>query len=348
MALLWIEGFEGFGETTGLAPAPSGIIARKYTGSGGVVGEVDMDINAGRYAGRCLTITDENDWITSPDLTTDDTISIGFAFKITAIPTNPSGLAFLRLNDQGTQGITIKVQKDTGKLIFYSGSNVLEVSSLALSIDTWYYFEMQVVAHNTTGSYEVRIDGDVWMSGSGVDTQNGSNPYHTLFRLEGGTGLSISFDDLYCLDSTTGLTGFQGLHKVVAINPSSDDTVTWDRSTGSVNADVVDDGLEMDDTDYVYTSATPEQDLYGYENLSGDVTIVRGVQVMAEADIDSGSLNLAQVVKSGTTTSVGANTLITPGDQTVVRVIEEDPDASADWTPTTLNAALFGIKAIAI
>lgn len=348
MALLWIEGFEGFGATTGVAPAPTGIIAQKYTGSGGVVGEIDMDINAGRYIGRCLTITDELDWITSPDLTTDDTMYIGFAFKISSIPTNASGLAFLRLRDQSTQGITIKVMKDTGKLMFYSGSNNYENSTLTISADTWYYFELKVVANNSTGSYEVRIDGVTWMSGSGVDTQNGSNPYHTVFRLEGGTGLSISFDDLYCLDSTTGLAGFQGVHRVVALNPSSDDTITWDRSTGSDNYAVVDDGLEIDDTDYVSTGDTPEQDLYGYEDLAGEVTIVHGVQVMAEADIDSGSLNLAQVVKSGATTSVGANTLLTPGDTTLVRVIEDDPDISGDWTPTTLNAALFGIKAIAI
>jgi hypothetical protein len=31
MALLWIEGFEGFGTTVGGAPTPSGVFARKYT-----------------------------------------------------------------------------------------------------------------------------------------------------------------------------------------------------------------------------------------------------------------------------------------------------------------------------
>jgi hypothetical protein len=101
----------------------------------------------------------------------------------------------------------------------------------------------------------------------------------------------------------------------------------------------------VDDTDYVSTADTPEQDLYGYENLPSGITAIRGVQVMTEADIDSGTLDLAIVVESGTTESVGTPESLTPGDVTLVRVIEEDPDTAAPWIPSGLNDALFGNKA---
>jgi len=341
MALLWIEGFEGFGTTTGSAPVPSGIIAQKYLD---IVDESVMRINAGRYAGRCLTIMQQGDYLTSPDLTTNGTFVIGFAIKLDVWPSDVQG-EILRLMDGTSIAITVKIQVGTGKLLLYRGSTLLETSTNVMTIDTWYYFELKMVVSNT-GSYECRMDGDVWLEDTGpVDTQEGSNSYYTGFRLEGAVGSQVSFDDLYFLDGATGLTGFQGEHRVVILNPNGDDTITWDRSTGSFNYAVVDDGFEVDDTDYVSTAATPEQDLYDYENLAGAVTAVRGVQIMTEADIDSGTLDLAIVAKSGTTESVGTPESLTPGDVTLIRLIEDDPDTSSPWTPGDLDAALFGIKA---
>jgi len=341
MALLWIEGFEGFGTTTGAAPAPTDIIAQKYLN---IVDESAMRINAGRHAGRCLSILVQGDWLTSPDLTTNGTIVIGFAVKWSAWPNTTKG-EILRFMDGTSIAITVKLQVGTGKLLLYRGSTLLETSTNVVDLDTWYFFELKMVVSNT-GSYECRMDGVVWLEDTGpVDTQEGSNAYYTGFRLEGSDGTTVSFDDLYFLDGATGLSGFQGEHRVVALNPNGDDTITWDRSTGSFNYAVIDDGFEVDQADYVSTDTTPEQDLYDYEDLGVSITAVRGVQVMTEADIDTGTMDLASVVKSGTTESVGTPDSLTPGDVTLVRLIEDDPDAAAPWTPTTLDAALFGIKA---
>jgi len=341
MALLWIEGFEGFGATTGVAPAPAGIIAQKYLN---IVDESVMRINTGRTGGRCLTIMQQGDYFTSPDLTTNGTIILGFAFKLNVWPSAVQG-EILRLMDGTDIAMTVKVQNATGKLELYQGIGLLERSTEVIVIDTWYYFELKVVVSNT-GSYECRMNGDVWLEDTGpVDTQWGSNSFYSGFRLEGAIGSQVSFDDLYCVDGTAGLSNFLGDHIVVALNPNGDDTITWDRSTGSFNYAVIDDGLEIDDTDYVSTDTTPEQDLYDYEDLDAGVTAVRGVQIMTEADIDTGTLDLAAVVKSGTTESVGTPVSLTPGDVTIVRVVEEDPDTAAPWAPSAIDAALFGIKA---
>ncbi len=338
MALLWIEGFEGFGTTTGVAPLPTGVIGRKYP----IQDESAMRIENGRTGGRCIEIQTNGDWIKSGNLTTNGTMVVGLAFKLSDRPSS-SGV-ILGLYDGATLGINIRISSIDGTVQILRGATVLEISSRLTVPDTWYYLELKVVCSDT-GSYEVRINGETWLEDTGpVDTKEGSNDYHTAFRLDCPLGTSSFFDDLYVLDGTAGLSDFLGTQRVVAINPDGDDTVTWDRSAEATNREVVDDGFVIDNTDYVYTATLPEQDLYDYESVSA--TVVNGIQIMTETNMDEGSCDLSAVVKSATTESVGpANTVIVSSDVTHVRVVEDDPNAAAPWTETTLNAAKFGVKA---
>ncbi len=341
MALLWIEGFEGFGTTTGVAPSPTGVVGRKYT----IQDESVMQIEAGRTAGRCIEIRNLDDWIRSSNLTTNATMVIGFAFKLSSLPGDSRGNILL-LYDNETLGVYVRVKNTTGQMEIWADSTLLETSTQVIIPGVWYYLEMKILCHATAGTYEVRINGTAWMSGTGADTKTGSNDYHTAFRIDCPYNSTIYFDDLYVLDGTAGLNDFLGSQRVVAINPDGDDTVTWDRSAEATNREVVDDGLLLDNTDYVYTSTLPEQDLYDYESVPATVAVVNGIQIMTETNMEEGSCDLAAVVKSNVTESVGtANTVVVGSDVTHIRVVEYDPDASAPWTETTLNAAKFGVKA---
>lgn len=343
MALVWIEGFEGFGDS-GSVPSPTNIMGRKYTMSD----EASMYIAPGRTSGLCIRISDHGDWIKSGVLTTDSTMIIGFAFKLTVLPMNTQG-ELVRLYDGATAGMLIKVQPISGYLQVYRGATLLSTSTQSIILNRWYYLEFKVVCSDT-GSYELRMDNVPWISDAGpVDTREGDNSYHTAFMLMCPYNfLSVYYDDLYVLDGTTGLNTFLGPQRVIAVNPDGDDTVTWDHSAGATNYEVIDDGTIVDNTDYVYTSTLPEQDLYGYESVPSGVSIVNGIQIITETNMDSGIAELALVVKSSTTVSVGpAIPVVTGSEVTHSRVVEEDPDASAPWTETTLNAAKFGIKVTA-
>lgn len=342
MALLWIEGFEGFG-ASGANPTPTGVVGRKYT----VVDETGMYVNPGRTGGLSMLLNDKDVQLGSGNLTTDSTLIIGFAFQVTALPSDTRGNV-VTLYDGATLGMRINVQTVTGRLQIFRGATLLATSIRAIITNRWYYLEFKVVCSDT-GSYELRIDSETWLVDTGpVDTKEGTNNYHTSFMLRSGYGFPLytSFDDLYVLDGTAGLSTFLGPQRVVALNSDGDDTITWDRSTGATNYEVVDDGDTVDNTDYVYTATLPEQDLYDYEPVSTGV--VNGIQIMTETNMDEGSCDLAAVVKSAATESIGtANSVVVGSDVTHVRVVEDDPNAAAPWTQTTLNAAKFGIKATA-
>ena len=341
--LLWIEGFEGFGDTIASAPAPTGIIGRKYLS---VTSESDMRIRTGRLGGYSLHFPNSGCIMTTPVLTTNATLVVGMAIKFISL--NSSLLAFLSLYDTTTLGMNLRVSS-AGELGVYRGSTSLATTSgLNLVTDTWYYIEFKVVCNNTTGSYEVRVGGSNVLSDSGLDTQAGSNAYHDRVSLRAGSSSYHYFDDLYCLDASgSSNNNFLGNMRVVAIRSDGDTTAKdWARSAGSDNYALVNEVECDDDTTYVENDTSTEKDLYEYTAVADLANSVKGIQINTTCrETDTNSFSLQTVVKSGTTESddtaqnIGSTSYVTK-----TRLLETDPDTATAWTLSGINAAQFGIK----
>ena len=344
MALLWIEGFEGFGTTVGGAPSPTGIIGRKYSG---INGESGMDIETGRDgSGRCLEIIDGQAYVQSANLTTNATCVLGFALKLNAHPTNLARQV-VGLYENATLGMNIRVGTN-GSLNIYNGGTLLGASTNTLSIGTWHYIEFKVFTNNSTGTAEIKVDETSWLSITNSDTQPGTNAYHSAFKLQAVYGVWTQFDDLYFLDGSGTINNdFLGNRKVVRLDPSGAGADTnWTPGAGSNYAAVDDGGLSDEDTTYVETGTDTDQDLYAYDNLDAAVASVDGIQINTEARVTTGTMDLSTVIKSSTTTDSGsAKTITSTSYVTATRVAQTDPNTSAKWTPANLDAAQFGIKA---
>ena len=126
MALLWIEGFEGFGDTIAAAPSPGGILGRKY---GSVEFESSMDIEAGRVDGFSLEMANSNCFFKTPALTTDDTLIVGVAFKAGALLTQGY---MVTLYDGANAGMRVYSDAD-GKLAVYRNLTRLATSTSSIS-----------------------------------------------------------------------------------------------------------------------------------------------------------------------------------------------------------------------
>jgi hypothetical protein len=340
MALLWIEGFEGFGDTTGIAPQPTGIVARKYPVT---LGEASMDVEVGRGGnGFCLEWEASSLYIQSPHLTIDATCVAGFAFQFAA----PDADEILVLYDGITVGMTLFLNFD-GTIQIKRGSTVLGTSALSLFTNTWYYIEFKVLTDNAAGTADLVVNGSNWLSLSGIDTQAGANAYHTAFRLK-AHGELCKFDDLYFLDGTGSVNNdILGNRKVVAIDPDgAGDDSDWAPSAGS-NYQNVDDGALLDeDTTYNETSTDAHQDLFTYEDLPANVASIDGIQITNEARITAGTMDLSAVIKTGATVDAGSPvTVASTSYVTTVRVVEEDPDTASAWTPSGVDGAQFGVRA---
>lgn len=342
MALLWIEGFEGFGTTTGGPPLPYGAMARKYLY---VNGEISfMDIEAGRISGYSLEIGFPENYFGTAVLTTDDTLIVGCAFK------NSGGWdhVIIALRDGVDSNINLRYLAAGGELGVYLADAELETTAgLGLLIDTWYWIEMKVKTDNAAGTYDVKLGDVSILSDSGIDTQSGSNAYSDHVRFYGSRS-NPHFDDIYICDSTGGDNNdFLGNCKVSAILPNGDDTANWTTNSPSANHwENVDENESDEDTSYNEEDTVNLTDLYDYEDLGVNTGTVYGLQINTECrETDANSFDIKLPASSNGTQSDGAALAVgSTSWVTKTRLVETDPDTGNLWISAAIDAAKFGIK----
>ncbi len=342
MSLLWIEGFEGFGDTAGIAPQPTGIMSRKYP----IINRENFfDMETGRN-GWCVEIVGTTDYFQTPFLTTNATLVCGLAFQLPVALPASFATNIMYFYEGSNEGVNIRVETD-GKIGAYRFNTLLGTSSNGLGSGQWYYIELKVLTNNSTGTVEVKVNGSTWLNLTSQDTQPGSNAWHDAVRI-GTVNADSRFDDMYILDgSGSANNDFLGNRRVVALDPDGAGVATdWTPSAGS-NYQNVDDGDEVDeDTTYNETSTDADDDLYTYGNLPGVTASVDGIQITAETRVTAGSMDLSNLIRTGSTIYPGAaNTITSTSYVTATRIEEEDPDTAAAWTPAGVNGAQFGIRA---
>ncbi len=340
MSLLWIEGFEGFGTSTGNTPSPAGVVGRKYPA---IAQESNFDIEDGRISGYSLELDVASGYIGSPALTTDDTFIIGLAVKFKQFTdTSP----FIRLYDEATQGIGLFVTAN-GELTIKRTSTVLETTvGLGLSIDTWYYIEMKIVCSDT-GHYTVRVGEAVVLDDDG-DTKAGVHNYHDRFRLNNisSSAYSPTFDDLYVCDSTGTINNdFLGNMKVVSILPDGVGTNADFTPSAGANFTCVDEEIINDDTDYVESGTSGHKDTHSYADLSSVIGI-KGLQINTTCrETDASAFSIITVVRSdGTDYGDTPQVIGTTNYVTKTDIHETDPATTDPWLYTAINAAEFGYE----
>ncbi len=356
MTLRLAEGFETFGSTIGNTIQTG--LDRRYSEFFGLALSnyaASMQLATGRNGGYSAKACNSNyqyffHVVAADDVPTSDTWIIGVAVRFDSTFPSSNSLVVLGHTNSSTSywNFALKLL-DTGKVSVSGAGNTLLATTAdpVFARNQWHYFEMKVVCHDTTGSYEVRIDGVTVLSGTNVDTRAGADTRFVRFRMD---EYYQYMDDIYICD-TDGTTNndFLGQILVEAIFPSADgDSSDWTPGSGSDNYAMVDDNPTDDDTSYVESNIEGDTDLYGYTNLATitDEDIL-GVVLKTEPRMTAfpGDLDLYQTVKSGTTTSDGAAVNIADDSySSVQRVLETDPDTSSAWTASGVNAVQFGIK----
>jgi hypothetical protein len=344
MALVWIEGFEGFGTTDDATPSPTDIVSLKYN----EVNEIYMLVKAGRIAGHALSIPNEAYIQTIAGLTTNATIVIGCFFKFNILPDVVRGV--IACYSDATVGISVRMNTD-GRLAIYFGSTPLSTTVDALLTNTWYDLELKVVVNDSTGSYDLHIDGVSVLSDSNIDTKPGASAYVDTLRvghIAGGYATqNLIVDDLYVCDGSGAANNdFLGNVCVKQILPTAEGTLSDFTPSGGVdNSLMVDDPIADADSTYVESSTATHTDLYDYSTLSG-LSNVKGLQINTLTRVtDAESFDLSMPVLSNVTQDDGsAQTITSTTYVSKMRIVEQDPDTTAAWLVAGINAATFGIK----
>lgn len=362
MALQLLEGFDWLESAD--VESGYGAMAKDSPFGGGTFSIA----SGGRNGGKCLEITPQtgtNDHDTAriqaiavpiPSVADGAEVIVGFAVKWTTADRGYSAF-FGIASDTGSETTRFNfmlARSPSGQLQWWNGNSAFKGSGTKqLSVGIWYYIEVKFTPDNTTGAVEVRVNGVTDFSESGIDTLVGSDTQTSIHF--GATVFTntctVQFDDVYICDDTGGVNDdFLGDVQVKMLVPDGNGSVS---DFVGIDADSTDNYLHVDeapaiddDTSYTESSTSTEQDLYTYDDLPTAAVTVLGVETKTIGKkVDAGAANLKSICLSNAVEDAVELGLST--DYVCVRAIhEQNPDGPAAWTPTTLNAAEFGVEVV--
>jgi len=344
MALKWIDGFESYGVTNGNSAVG---VASKYTSSGGT-----LTIRAGRLGGHALSLSGSQT-LSTPVFAANDTWIVGFAFFYVHVAATEQQIMLFK--DGATNQCSLYLLP-TGELKFYrsdQGSNLGISSGARIRSGVWNYIEVKVKISTTTGTVDIHVNGVSVLSLTSKNTDQGASSQATKIALGASSAGSdqFTFDDYYVCDkSGSNNTTFLGPQKVTTIFPTGDNGTNQYAATGAgtTHADRVKENPYDSSTTYVSDSTSGDTEEWDYANTGSEVTSIKGVQMNTVFETDSASaFSIKNHVNSGGTSSDDAGTAGVNGTyNTSPRLVETDPNTSALWTKTNLDASLFGVKTV--
>jgi len=211
------------------------------------------------------------------------------------------------------------------------------------------YCELRLkIGDGTAGNVTLKVAGTEVFNVD-TDTRNGGSlgEIDNIRILSNNALHRLAFDDVYVCDTEGTINNtFLGPIQVLTLSPTGDDTTDFTATgAGTTHADRVADANADDDTTYVESSTTDDQDIWDYEDIDTGFTI-SGIEIDTDVrETDASDFTLATVVKSGATTDVDTAQPIAGTDWEILRrVVEVDPNTSEQWTAGNFNAAKFGVE----
>jgi len=334
MALLVIDGFEQYDVDTDLT-----------RGGWSSISIAAWDPVAGRHGSdQCIQCLSSGLPIVKAFPATD-VVTVGFAVQFTSGLINTR---FFNIRNDATDHIGLDLTA-AGELEINRGTTALEITSgLGLNSGQWYYIEVDVTIHDSTGTYDVFVDGSSIMSDTGVDTKNGTTTDVNNIEFVSTTTTDMKIDDLYILDDAgTDNTGPLGDCRVETVFPDADGNENdFTRVGGGTNNyEAVDDGLTPDDdTTYNWSATATDRELYNFAALAGSVGTVFGVDAkMLVRKEDAGVREVRTIARNGTTEVESGNLTLGVDWQFVNNIYENNPNGGSDWIESTVNTAQFGL-----
>jgi hypothetical protein len=333
MSLRWIEGFELFAYT----PAVSNPAFKdKYQGSILVYGGVGHRFgNCARLGGgelRPRAFSSNNTWVVGVDMKFDHTGMVGGTKLILADGANEQCRIELEVSGSGW------VAK------FYRGATEVEATSRVMNVDQWYYLEFKATVHPSSGSYELRIDGETLLSGSGNTADQGTAGADEV-ALQGSGWM----DHIYILDGDGDMNSFLGPQVVEGVFPNADGDVT-DFSlggSGTAHYDRVNEEPQPDDTDYTYSDNAGDEDLFEFENLDKTGDEINGVALVLAvllAAADSRTFKGRYRTPGGDGYSFALDTIDWDSLREVLQIKDENPDTGLPWYKDDVDDGQFGVE----
>ena len=343
MALIFIDGFDHY--------ATAAEFDKKYLSTNGAV----QDTTEQRTGLGCCKITGGTGNIIIQVPAKDEYV-VGFAIKLNSPTASASEGLIDFYEDSVSQEVQVSLRY-TGDKRFRVDRSISGASNVVLGTsadqfdlhDGWHYLEFKALIHDSLGTYEVKLDEETILSGTGADTRNNNAEANEIkhIHIQGiqvvNTGTFI--DDLYVCDTTgTNNNDFLGDIEVTTIFPKGEGNLEeFTPSSGGSNYLFVDDNPPDDDTTYVESNTSGHKDSHDMDDVSSMTTIL-GVQLTEYARFLTGSASIKHLSRVGGTNYIGSDKVLAGTYDFHMFIWEDDPDISSAWTISGLNAAEFGME----
>jgi hypothetical protein len=304
-------------------------------------------------SGRSLYKAYNNGGMLYKSIPASASVIIGFAANYnTNYATYPAVFAGIAGDNGATGHIHIGTGDTAGTIEvsrgFYTSRTVLFTTPVP--VNTWNYYELRVKVHDTTGYADLKINGATVGTFSG-DTKNGGTSTNIdniiLFGSGNNTSINVYWDDFYVIDETGSApyNTYLGDVRVQTLTPSAAGNSTQFTPSSGANYTTVDE-LPYSTTDYVQAGTPGNTDLYTLSDATNS-NVIYGVQnnVIAKKT-DAGTISVRPVIRSGGTNYNGASKFLGTDDTVVSDTRELDPNTSAAWTQSNVNALEAGFEVV--
>jgi hypothetical protein len=291
--------------------------------------------------------------ITGKALPASGGVVVGFALQQAAASANTTDL--LQVREGATVHLALAIT--TGQLLVVKrGATILATGTTLLPLSSWTYIELKATIHDTTGSYEVRINGvsEAALTASGIDTRNvGATGQWDQIRLAALANANSYIDDLYVCDQSGSAprNTFLGPVKVETIYPQTDAVAAGSNagltpSTGTDHGALVDE-TTPNTTDYNSSPTVGLKDTYNYPSLTLTGTILGMQTNLYVAKSDAVARQVCAVVRAGSVDYDGANVSPLTTFSYFSEVRAQNPNTAADWTSSDIASLQAGMKVTA-
>lgn len=305
--------------------------------------------------GKCLEMLGDNQYsgCYSRSVPESATIIVGFAHKSSDPLTMADYyLSLVRFRRGGVTQVDLALDGNGYLVVRRGGSTILGTSSRRFPCGAWLYIEFKATVHDTTGSYEVRVDGETVCSGSGVDTKyhaDDANITTVAFGKDGSGAYKTWLDDIYCCDTSGSVNNdFLGGSQIHTLKPDGNGAYhQWDPDTTNNYTYVDETILLTSDTDAVTTSTDNEMDAYTFTTLPSTPSAVRGVQLNVVGKRTSiQNRNIQLLTRVSGTDYMSATMAMHSVDHCHTHMMETNPNGGAAWTKAVIDDVQFGMKAV--
>lgn len=253
-----------------------------------------------------------------------------------------TGQPIIAFFDTGAEQLSVRLDGSAHLLVSRAGTT-LATSTSTFSQNTWYHIQFKATIHNTTGAYEVRVNGTAtgWIAAAtGANTRGtgSNNSANQAAMCNGASGWR--FDDYVVTDDFPGQIQGAYLRPAGAGNYQQ-----WTPNSGD-NRGAVTSPVTDDDASFNASTTSGNKDTFAMEDVpsTGTPTIL-GIQHVIYAKQDAGvqrtlrpKTRISSTDYSGTSVNTGASYAY------ITEAVSVSPATSTAWTKAEIDAAEFGYE----